>query len=83
MYEGYWSLLDRPLVERRERLRQLVEDLVRSLVVFSEGIVGPSRVLFEEVCRQGLERVVAKRLASCYRPGKRTAARLKIRPRPQ
>ena len=27
----------------------------RPQVVFSEGIVGPGRVLFEEVCQQGLE----------------------------
>jgi bifunctional non-homologous end joining protein LigD len=81
LYEGYCSLLDRPLVERRERLRQLVEDLRRPQVVLSEGIVGPGRVLFEEVCRLGLEGVVAKRLSSRYRPGKRTTAWLKIKPR--
>ena len=63
---------------------QLVEDLGRPQVVFSEGIVGPGRVLFEEVCRQGLEGLVAKRLASRYRPGRRTeAARRRGRtPRP-
>ena len=83
LYEGYRPLLDRPLVERRERLRQLVEDLARPQVVFSEGIVGPGRVLFEEVCRQGLEGLMAKRLASRYRPGKRTTAWLKIKPRPR
>ena len=80
LYDGYRSLLDRPLVERRRRLRQLVLDLDRPQVVFSEGIVGPGRVLFDEVCRQGLEGLVAKRLASRYRPGKRTTAWLKIKP---
>ncbi len=83
LYEGYRPLLDRPLVERRRRLRQLVLDLDRPQVVFSEGIVGPGRVLFEEVCRQGLEGLVAKRLTSRYRPGKRTTAWLKIKPRPR
>ncbi len=81
LYEGYESLLDRPLVERRERLRQLLEDLGRPQVVFSEGILGAGQALFEEVCRQGLEGVVAKRLASRYRPGKRTTAWQKIKPR--
>ena len=80
LYEDYRPLLDRPLVERRRRLRQLVLDLDRPQVVFSEGIVGPGWVLFEEVCRQGLEGLVAKRLASRYRPGKRTTAWLKIKP---
>jgi len=81
LYEDYRSLLDRSLVERRQRLRQLVLDLDRPQVVFSEGIVGPGRVLFDEVCRQGLEGLVAKQLTSRYRPGKRTANWLKIKPR--
>ena len=81
LYEAYESLLDRPLFERRRRLRQLLVDLDHPQVVFSEGIVGAGRVLFEEVCRQGLEGVVAKRLSSRYRPGKRTTAWLKIKPR--
>ena len=81
LYDGYCSILDRPLIERRERLRQLLADLGRPQVVFSEAIVGPGRVLFEEVCRQGLEGVVAKRLSSRYRPGKRTNAWLKARRR--
>jgi bifunctional non-homologous end joining protein LigD len=83
LYEGYRSLLTEPLSQRRQRLCQLVEDLGRPQVVFSEGIVGPGRALFEEACRQGLEGLVAKRLASRYRPGKRTTARLKIKPRPR
>ena len=81
LYEGYQPLLDRPLVERRQQLRQLIEDLGRPQVVFSEGIVGSGRALFEEVCRRGLEGVMAKRLTSRYRPGKRTTAWLKIKPR--
>ena len=76
-------MLAQTLSQRRERLRQLVEDLGQPQVVFSEGIVGPGRVLFEEVCRQGLEGLVAKRLTSRYRPGKRTKAWLKIKPRPR
>jgi ATP-dependent DNA ligase len=35
----------------------------------------------EAVCRQGLEGVVAKRLDSCYRPGKRAEAWIKIKPK--
>jgi bifunctional non-homologous end joining protein LigD len=81
LYEGYRSLLTEPLSQRRKRLCQLVEDLGRPQIVFSEGIVGPGRALFEEVCRQGLEGLVAKRLTSRYRPGKRTANWLKIKPR--
>jgi ATP-dependent DNA ligase len=81
LYHGYESLLDRPLVERRRRLHQLLADLGRPQVVFSEGIVGAGQALFEEVCQQRLEGVMAKRLASRYRPGKRTTAWLKIKPR--
>ena len=48
-------------------------------LVFSEGIVGPGRAFFEAVCREGLEGIVAKRLDSRYRPGRRDW--IKIKPR--
>jgi ATP-dependent DNA ligase len=40
----------------------------------SEGIEGAGLVFFEQVCEQGLEGMVAKRLDSSYLPGKRTEA---------
>ena len=80
LYEGYRPLLDQPLSERRQRLCQLVEDFGRPQVAFSDGVVGAGRALFAEVCRLGLEGLVAKRLASHYQPGRRTKAWIKIKP---
>ena len=47
---------------------------------FSEGIVGPGHVFFEQAVRQGQEGVMAKLLASRHLPGKRSACWLKIKP---
>ena len=80
LYEGHQPLLDQPLSQRRGRLAQLVEDFGRPQLALSEGIVGAGRALFDEVCRLGLEGLVAKRLTSRYRPGKRTRDWIKIKP---
>src|SRR5262249_55179163 len=48
-------------------------------LVLSVGIVGQGKALFKEVCTQGLEGVVAKRLTSLYLPGKRSDAWMKIK----
>ncbi len=80
LYDGYQPLLAQPLSERRRRLCQLVEQFDRPELALSEGIVGTGRALFAEVCRLGLEGLVAKRLASPYRPGRRTKDWIKIKP---
>jgi bifunctional non-homologous end joining protein LigD len=49
--------------------------------VFSEGVIGQGQALFEAVCRMGLEGIMAKALTRPYRPGRRTCAWLKIKPR--
>ena len=58
---------------------QTLGGLVPSL---SEGVIGTGTELFTQVCRLGLEGVMAKRLTSRYRPGRRTGAWLKIKPPP-
>ena len=80
LYAGYESLLDHPLQRRRAQLRQLLENRGQAGMVLSEGVVGEGRAFFERVCREGLEGVVAKRLDSCYLPGKRGRAWTKIKP---
>jgi ATP-dependent DNA ligase len=79
LYDRFESLLALPLQARRQRLETPVRDCANSRLVFSEGIVGAGRAFFEAVCRKGLEGVVAKRLDSRYRPGRR--AWIKIKPR--
>ena len=83
LYDGYRPLLAQPLSDRRRRLCQLVEEFDRPQLALSEGITGTGRALFDEVCQLGLEGLVAKRLASPYRPGRRTKDWIKIKPRAQ
>ncbi len=80
LYDDYRPLLAQPLSERRRRLCQLVEKFDRPELALSEGIVENGRALFDEVCQLGLEGLVAKRLASPYRPGRRTKDWIKIKP---
>jgi ATP-dependent DNA ligase len=81
LYEEYRPLLADPLIQRREHLERLVATLAMPRVIVSAGIVGAGRALFEEICRRGLEGMVAKRLSSRYQPGKRSQAWRKIKPR--
>ena len=80
LYDRFESLLGLPLSTRRERLEELMRRYAHPRLICSQGVVGPGKAFFAEVCHQGLEGVVAKRLGSCYRPGRRTRAWVKIKP---
>ncbi len=82
LYERFESLLALPLGTRRKRLEKLMRRYAHPRLVFSQGVVGPGKAFFAEVCGQGLEGVMAKCLASRYRPGRRTDAWIKIKPKP-
>ncbi len=82
LYERFESLLALPLGTRRKRLEKLMGRYAHPRLVFSQGVVGPGKAFFAEVCGQGLEGVMAKCLASRYRPGRRTDAWIKIKPKP-
>jgi ATP-dependent DNA ligase len=75
------SLLAEPLRVRRTALHDLLQNLNEPALCFSEGVVGDGRVLFETVVAQGHEGIMAKHLASRYRPGRRSAAWRKIKPK--
>src|SRR6266446_2501021 len=81
LYERYESLLAQPLSTRRKRLEKLIQECAHPRLVFSQGVVGSGKTFFAEICRQGLEGMMAKRLVSRYRPGRRTHAWIKIKPR--
>ena len=72
-----------PLVERRAVLAELCQGLEGADVHFSESVVGQGEALHAVALAQGHEGVLAKRLASSYRPGQRSAAWRKIKPRPR
>lgn len=81
LYRDDAPLLDRPLRERREALREVLArvDDPGGRVVLSEGVVGEGIAYFDEAGRRDLEGIVAKRLDSRYLPGKRSDAWLKIK----
>ena len=82
LYDRFESLLAVPLITRRKRLEKLIQGCAHPRLVFSQGVVGPGKAFFAEICHQGLEGMMAKRLASRYRPGRRTDAWIKIKPKP-
>ena len=71
------SLLARPLEERRAALDELV--VAGGNVLVSPAVPGDGEALFEVALQKRFEGVVAKRLGSPYRPGKRTREWLKIK----
>ena len=81
LYDRFESLLALPLVTRRERLEKLIQGCAHPRLVFSQGVVGSGRAFFAEICHQGLEGMMAKCLDSRYRPGHRSDAWIKIKPK--
>jgi bifunctional non-homologous end joining protein LigD len=73
--EGPNDLRDRPLLERRSVLERLfkqtrVED--KEVLRISEIVRGDGRALYERALRHGWEGLIAKRVDSFYKSGKRT-----------
>ncbi|MGN6536156.1 MAG: DNA ligase D [Mesorhizobium sp.] len=65
------DLRDEALVERKERLRELLEPLGDDdSVRFSDHFVEPGKVMLKHACRMGLEGVVSKRADAPYRSGR-------------
>jgi bifunctional non-homologous end joining protein LigD len=58
-----------PLVERREKLRQLIPMDPRSPIHFSDHYDGEGSELFKQPCAMGLEGIVSKRALSPYKSG--------------
>ena len=79
LYRDHGSLMERPLVERREQLQEIVASTQSPKLILSDGVVGKGLVFFEQTSALALEGIMAKRLDSVYRPGKRTDAWMKIK----
>ena len=71
------SLLQLPYEERRARLVEL--DLKGERWQTPENLVGGGKALLDVSAEQGLEGVMAKRLDSCYEPGRRSRDWIKIK----
>jgi bifunctional non-homologous end joining protein LigD len=70
------SLLDRPLVERRATLERL--DLAGLSAVAPSPVYIDGPALLAATAQRGMEGVLAKRRASVYRPGRRSASWVKV-----
>jgi ATP-dependent DNA ligase len=81
LYHTGRCLLREPLARRREVLAEVCQRLDAVDVRFSEGVVGQGMALYAAALAQGHEGVMAKHLASTYRPGRRTPTWRKIKPR--
>ena len=79
LYQRFESLGALPLWSRRARLEEVVRACANPRFVFSQGVIGAGRAFFQEVCRQELEGIVAKRLDGRYRPGRRAWTKIKRR----
>ena len=65
------DLREEPLVERKERLRELLgEEGENAAVRFSDHFTEPGKVMLQHACRMGLEGVVSKRADAPYRSGR-------------
>jgi ATP-dependent DNA ligase len=80
LYHRGRCLLNEPLAQRREELAALCAGLDLPEVLFSAGVVGAGTAVYALALTRGHEGVVAKRLASPYRPGRRSPAWRKIKP---
>jgi ATP-dependent DNA ligase len=81
LYDAGRCLLHEPLARRREVLAELCQRLEAPAVQLSEAVVGAGKALYAVTVANGHEGVVAKHLGSPYRPGRRSAAWRKIKPR--
>jgi bifunctional non-homologous end joining protein LigD len=77
LYLDGHSLLDTPYHERRARLEEL--NLGGPAWRVPAAHAGDGKALLEATRKQGLEGIVAKRPDSCYEPGRRSGAWLKIK----
>jgi ATP-dependent DNA ligase len=81
LYESYRSLMDRPLVERRERLARIVT--AGGPLLVPEHLESDGEPFFDAVAEFELEGIVAKRRDSKYVPGARSAEWLKVHTKPR
>jgi bifunctional non-homologous end joining protein LigD len=64
------DLRDRPIEERKQALKALLQGAPDSLV-YVEAFDQPGEAMLRSACRIGLEGIVSKRTGSPYRPGER------------
>ena len=81
LYHGGRCLMREPLFRRREILAEMCEKHAVPQVEFSPAVIGNGVAFYHQVVAAGHEEVMAKRLNSAYRPGKRVMTWKKIKSR--
>ena len=79
LYSRGQSLIATRLVERRERLKELLDRLVDPHIITSDYVVKYGKQYFTSAERLGFEGIMAKRLDSPYLVGRRSPHWLKIK----
>lgn len=79
LYDAGTNLMNQPLSDRRERLRELVADIASPHVIQTDAIVTHGIDYFKAAEAHALEGIMAKRLASRYQPGTRSPDWVKIK----
>jgi len=64
------DLRERPIEQRKELLRELLERAGDGVLRLSDHVRGDGPAFFGQACKVGLEGVVSKRLGTPYRPGR-------------
>ena len=72
------SLINLPLVERKQALAALCEN-VPEPIRYSGELTGEVQALLKEVKRRGLEGLIGKQRNSVYEPGRRSGAWIKLK----
>src|SRR5688572_1841812 len=77
--EGGEDITGKPLLERKDRLQALLDDLPQdSAIHLSVHIRGEGRAVLDQICKAGHEGIVSKKASTPYRSG-RSKAWLKIK----
>ncbi|MEZ4651513.1 MAG: hypothetical protein R3E97_22495 [Candidatus Eisenbacteria bacterium] len=79
LFDGGARVMGETLLQRRDRLGPIVAELAHPRALFSEGLVGPGRKLFDDAVSRELEGIVAKRTNSRYHSGRRSDDWIKIK----
>jgi bifunctional non-homologous end joining protein LigD len=61
---------DKPLAERKAKLKEMVGELGKSPLHYSEDFSEPGQTMLEHVCRMGLEGIISKRADAPYESGR-------------
>ncbi len=79
LYKGQESLMDRPLLDRKSILKAELQE--NGIVTIIDYLQEDGNSYFKAALKKGLEGIMAKRLASPYRPGVRSQDWIKIKKR--